>query len=522
MQPGRSAAVAENGMVATSHPLASLAGLDMLRTGGNAMDAAVAAIAVEGVVNPHNTGIGGDCFALYAPATGEPVVFNGSGFAPAAATLDHYLRAGIAKIEDETPDAVTIPGAVDAWCHLIELYGRLDIGRVLAPAITAAEDGFRVTPRTWLDWERGRRRIALTEAGRAAFLPNGRVPQIGDRWSNPALARTLRAIAKNGRRAFYEGPVADELVSVLQQLGGLHTGDDFAAYAGFETQPIAAPYRDYEVLECPPNGQGLTALIILRILDGFDLAESAMSEADRIHLLAEASKIAYAQRDALIGDPATAQLDVAALLAEPAIGRWREAIRMDHAAPAAGWDLPVHRDTVYVSVVDKDRNAVSLINSLFASFGSGIYAPQAGVLLQNRGVGFSLTPGHPNAIGPRKRPFHTIIPALLRKAGRAIMPFGVMGGQFQAVGHAHIVSAMLDRDLDPQMANDLPRSFSFGGVLTLEPTISEEVRANLVARGHVTAWATDPVGGCQSIWIDPRGFLMGSTDQRKDGIALGY
>jgi gamma-glutamyltranspeptidase/glutathione hydrolase len=298
---------------------------------------------------------------------------------------------------------------------------------------------------------------------------------------------------------------------------------DFAGYETLATTPISAPYRGYDVLECPPNGQGLAALLMVRLLDGFDLGDARLSEADRIHLLAEATKLAYAMRDAVIGDPDHVTADVAELLAEPAVSRLRARISLERAAPAAPWELPTHRDTVYVSVVDRDGNAASLINSLFFAFGSGIYAPHAGVLLQNRGAGFSLEPGHPNAIGPGKRPFHTIIPAMLAKNGRTVASFGVMGGQYQPVGHVHILSQLLDRGFDVQMASDQPRSFWHAGRLGLEPTIPEAVRQDLEARGHVTAWVDEPLGGYQGIWIDhERGVLLGASDHRKDGIALGY
>jgi gamma-glutamyltranspeptidase/glutathione hydrolase len=276
-------------------------------------------------------------------------------------------------------------------------------------------------------------------------------------------------------------------------------------------------------MECPPNGQGLAALIIARILDGFDLASASLSEADRVHILAEASKAAYAQRDAIIADPSAMIADIAGVLAESSIAAMRARISMARASASQDWDLPEHKDTVYVTVVDRDRNAISLINSIFSAFGSGIYAPRAGVLLQNRGCGFSLKAGHPNAIAPRKRPFHTIIPAMVQKDGRPVMSYGVMGGQYQAVGHAHILSQIVDRGLDPQQANESARSFAFRGNLALETTHSAETKANLDARGHKTVWADEPLGGCQAIWIDhERGVLFGSSDHRKDGIALGY
>ena len=523
MQPGRSAAVGEHGMAATSHPLATLTAIDVLKAGGNAVDAAVAAVAVQCVVDPLMTGIGGDCFAIYAPAGGAAVSFNGSGFTPQATRLDDLLARGHKSVPDTSPYAVTIPGAVDAWCKLIERHGRLELAQVLAPAIAAAETGYRVTPRVASDWDHHKGRLAHNAAAMAQFLPNARPPRVGDRVSNPALAETLRTIAKSGRSGFYGGAVAADLVNTLKALGGVHTEEDFAAYHGLDTVPISAKYRGHTILECPPNGQGLAALIIVRILDGFDLADKAYTTADRIHLLAEASKAAYAQRDALISDPATFTPDIDELLSEARIGPLRKAIHMMRASPAAEWELPAHKDTVYLTVVDKDRNAISLINSIFSSFGSGIYAAKSGVLLQNRGCGFSLEPGHPNVIAGRKRPMHTIIPGLLQKDGRAVMPFGVMGGQYQAVGHAHYVSQLLDRGLDVQMANQVPRSFAFGGALSLETTHSEEIRHDLAQRGHEVVWANEPIGGCQSIWIDhERGVLFGSSDHRKDGVALGY
>ena len=519
--PGRSAALGENGMAATSHPLATLAAIDTLRAGGNAMDAALAAVAVQCVVEPAMTGIGGDCFALIAPADGRPVTaFNGSGWAPAGVSAEKLRSEGLKVIPETSPHAVTIPGAVDAWCQLNAAYGKLDLAQILAPAIGLAENGYRVTGRVALDWSRYTARVEHHAPAKAQF---GVVPKTGDRVANPALASTLRAIGKHGRDAFYSGAVADEFVATLKALGGTHTADDFAAYKGFTTAPISAPFRGHDISECPPNGQGLAALVIARILDGFDLTDGAASEADRVHLLAEATKAAYRVRDLLIADPAHMTVSVEEILSDAFIGKLRDKIQPHQALDAAIWDGPIHRDTVYLTVVDRDRNAVSLINSIFASWGSGIYAPKSGVLLQNRGSGFSLVAGHPNELAPRKRPLHTIIPGLLSKNGVPVMPFGVMGGQFQAAGHAHFLTHVLDRGYDPQRANEAPRSFSFGGLLTLEPGFGDAVRGNLEARGHRVAWSNEPIGGCQAIYIDhDRGVLIGGSDHRKDGMALGY
>lgn len=523
LSPGRSAAIGANGMAATSHPLATLAALDILRAGGNAVDAALAAVAVQCVVEPAMTGIGGDCFAIVAPNGKAPQSFNGSGWAPAGLTADALRASGLTTIPEDSPHAVTIPGAVDAWCQLSASYGTMELERLLQPAITLAEEGFRVTGRVALDWGRYAARVGKLPPAAAAYLPGGTPPRTGDLFRLPALAQTLRTIGRNGRDGFYSGPVADELVATLKALGGTHQLEDFTSFAGFHTDPISACFRGHDVLECPPNGQGLAALIIARILDGFDLTEDAVSEADRIHLLAEASKAAYKVRDLLIADPAHMSRSVDELLSDDFIDGLRAPIRLDAAQPEATWDGPVHRDTVYLTVVDRDRNCISLINSVFASFGSGIYAPKSGVLLQNRGSGFSLRPGHPNELAPRKRPMHTIIPGMLMRDGVPVMPFGVMGGQFQAVGHGHFLTHVLDRGYDPQRANEAPRSFAFGGTLTLEPAFGEAVRADLAARGHRTAWASEPIGGCQAIFIDnTRGVLIGGSDHRKDGLALGY
>lgn len=521
MQPGRSLAVGDRGMAATSHPAATLAAVDILRAGGNAVDAAIAAVALQGVVDPHMTGIGGDCFALYAPANGAPVSINGSGRAPGKADLGWYLAQGMESIADDSAHAVTVPGAVDAWCRLAADHGSKGLDEILAPAIRAAEQGFVVTPRASLDWARYAPRIEKHGTGRAVYLPGGHAPATGARLTHPALAATLRRIAREGRSAFYEGAVAEEIVSVLAGLGGLMGLDDLTGANADYAEPISAAYREHDLLECPPNGQGVAALIIARVLEGFDMGAADLSEADRIHLLAEATKAAYRQRDALVADPAFRPLDVAALLSDRSIAAMRMRIDLSRASDPAAFDMPVHRDTVYVAVVDRDGNAASFINSLFFAFGSGIYAPGSGVLLQNRGAGFRLIEDHPNAIAPGKRPFHTIIPGMLCRGGKPVMPLGVMGGQYQAAGHLQLLSGVLDRGLDIQQASDAPRSFAFGGSLSLEPTIAPAVADDLAARGHNVVWADEPIGGCQAIYIDhARGVMYGASDHRKDGIAL--
>ena len=521
--PGRSAAVAANGMVATSAPLATLAGLEVLRAGGNAMDAAIAAVAMQCVVEPASTGIGGDCFVLYSKKGAPPVALNGSGRAPKAATVEWYAERQINQIATQTAHAVTVPGAIDAWCTLNQEHGTKPLAELLEPAARAAEDGYRVTPRVAWDWDRNQWKLQ-DPATAKVMLPGGKPPAVGDRMRNPALAATLRKIGREGREAFYAGPVMQDILGRLKELGGLHEEEDFAAQRADWVEPIHAPYRGYEVYECPPNGQGLAALLILRQLEGFALGGESLSEADRLHLLAEATKNAYSVRDDFIADPSQASVDVAGFLSDDWAEKARRRIRLDRAMPGPDWHGGTeHTDTVYLCAVDRDGNAVSFINSLFSSFGTGIMAPESGVLLQNRGTSFRIIAGHPNAIAPRKRPFHTIIPGMLVKNGRAVMPFGVMGGQYQAVGHAHLVHRVLDRGLDPQQAAEAPRSFAFRGKLRVERGVPEPVVADLARRGHEVDVAKVPLGGCQAIWIDhDRGALIGGSEPRKDGLALGY
>jgi gamma-glutamyltranspeptidase / glutathione hydrolase len=521
MAVARSVAVAEKGMAATSHPQATLAAVEILKAGGNAIDAAIAAVAVQGVVEPQMTGIGGDCFALYSPKAGAPIGLNGSGYTPTDTIADKYASAGARDIPPTSPESVTVPGAIDAWCTLVADHGSKSLEEIFRPAIAAAEQGFCITPRVAADWERFRSRVEGNAAAAAQYLPGGRLPAVGDIRSQPALGATLRRIAKDGRQAFYGGAVADEIVGILGGLGGAHSVEDFAAQKSSYVTPISASYGGYDIAECPPNGQGLAALIILRTLAGFDVGK--LTEADRIHLLAEATKAAYRARDAYFCDPATGNIGSASFLSDDYIGRIRDRIDMKRASAIERWDDIEHRDTVYVTVVDRDLNAISLINSLFYPFGSGIYAPQSGVLLHNRGWSFRARPGHLNSLGPRKRPMHTIIPGMMMQNGRAVMPFGVMGGHYQATGHANLISNILDLGLDIQAAAEAPRSFSFDGVLSLESTIPAAVKDDLAARGHNVRWSEEPIGGCQAIRIDhERGVLFGASDHRKDGLALGY
>ena len=527
--PGRSPLYATQAAVATSHPLASQVAMDVLNDGGNAVDAAVAAVALLGIVEPQMTGVGGDCFALYCPkGHSQPLALNGSGKAPAAAHAGWYAERGVTRIDPYSAHAVTMPGAVAAWCRLVADHGTRDMAELLRPAIHHAERGVPVAPRVAFDWARDAH-LLRDPVSAEIFLPHGKAPTAGTVHRQPRMAETLRAIAREGAAGFYQGWVAQDIVGTLRAHGGLHTLDDLAATRPDYVTSISTTYRGHQVFECPPNGQGLGVLMMLNVLSGYDLsAQGPLKEADRIHLLAEVSKLAYAHRDALFADTDHAPVDVAHLLsAEWARGQ-REAIRMDacHTPtvhPRAWPEAATHKDTVYLCVVDREGNAISLINSIFHPFGSTLTAPRSGVLLQNRGAGFSLEAGHPNLIAPGKRPLHTIIPGMVMKDGQLVGPFGVMGGQYQASGHVALLSNLLDRGMDPQAALDAPRSFSFAGELDLESGHGAVLEAELTSRGHRITRSGQPIGGGQLIWLDrARGVMVAGSDPRKDGCALGY
>jgi len=527
--PGRSPVHATGGMAATSHPLATATALDVLRSGGNAMDAAVAACAVQGVVEPQSTGIGGDCFVLYAPqggneGGGEIVAYNGSGRAPAKATPDWFAEHGVGAITEHSPHAVTVPGAVDAWCRLLEDHGTRSIGDVLEYAIHYARDGYPVHDRVATDWKRCEAMLAKDPSAKRLYLPGGKAPEPGALQRQEAMAATLERIAAEGRDGFYRGAVAEDIVGHLQALGGAHALEDFANAAGEYVTPIKTSYRGHDVYECPPNGQGVIALLMLNILADMGLDKLDPLSPERLHLFIEAGRLAYAERNALVGDPAQVEVPVDELLSDGHAAQLRDKIDPEKATAGLPAEPPPGADTVYLCVVDKDRNAVSLINSLFLSFGSGLVGPESGVILQNRGLSFNLEPSHPNCVQPGKRPMHTIIPGMLVRGGRAVMPFGVMGGHYQAFGHAYFLTNLFEHGMDLQEAMDLPRLFpAVSGPVEIESGMPADVVEALQGMGHETAGPAKPIGGAQAIHIDwDEGVLTGASDPRKDGSALGY
>lgn len=523
--PGRSVVHGVNGAAATSNTLATLTAIDILRAGGNAVDAAIAACAVQCVAEPMSTGIGGDCFMLYQKGGAGPVAgINGSGWSPAGLTVDSLLERGIGQIDPDGAESVTVPGAVDAWCAILDAHGTMGIDRVLRPAIACAEDGFtvgEVTRQLWIGRLDG---LHGNEAASALYLKNGAPPETGDVWRSPALAQTLRTIADKGRDGFYAGPVLDAMLAALHGAGGVHTEEDFALQRCEPVAPLDSGYRGRTVLEIPPNGGGITAQIMLNILEGFDLAGLDPVGAERLHLEMESQRLAYAQRDALVGDPRRSNVPVERLLSDEFAAGLRGHIRRDRAMDGLPpVEMPHHKDTVYLTVVDRDLNCVSLINSVYWSFGSCIASEETGVVFQNRGAGFFVAPGHPNCVGPRKRPLHTIIPGMVLNEGKCELAFGVMGGPFQPVGQAHVVTNLWDFGMDIQQAIDCPRAFHDGAAVVAERGVPDSAVAGLRALGHAVVPAESPHGGGQGILIDrERGVLSAGSDPRRDGCALGY
>lgn len=524
--PGRSVVLAPNAMAATSHPLSTSAALEVLQSGGNAIDAAIAAVAVQCVVEPQMTGIGGDCFAIVAQPDGKLIGLNGSGRAPRAAMAQKLLDLGERAIEPTSAHAVTVPGAVRAWETLLARHGTRSLGDVMKRAIAYARDGYAVTPRVAHDWSRNVAKLSADAGAAAEYLVGGKAPVTGDAMRHPALADTLQAIAENGSKAFYEGAVAQDIVDTLRSKGGLMTLDDMAGMQVDDMVPVTKSYRGLTVAELPPNGQGFIALVMLGILERFDIAGLDPSGTDRFHLELEAGRIAYSLRDLFLADPAHMPVSVEECLSDAHLDKLASKIdrkrRIDNLPPSA---LGPGSDTVYLTVVDRDGLAVSLINSVYKDFGSGICAPKSGVLLQNRGACFRLQPGHPNCIDGGKRPLHTIIPAMVMKDGLPHLSFGVMGGGYQPCGHAHVLTNIVDFGMDVQEAIDAPRMFfdETSYVLHAEGTVPETTVAGLRARGHEVERVAGAIGGAQAIMIDrKRKMLAGGSDPRKDGMAAGY
>lgn len=525
----RSAVMSDRGIVATSQPLAAQAGLSMLQQGGNAIDAAIATAAALNVVEPMATGLGGDAFALiYLRGSDRPKALNASGRAPYATNLETLRDLGYRRMPDTGIHTVTIPGALDGWCSMLENYGTMGLAQVLAPAIQLAERGFPVTEIIAHTWQKNSAKLRLDASATRTYLRAGEPPQPGDVVVQPDLARTFRKIAEGGREVFYQGEIAQAIVACSEQNGGLITMQDLRDHSSNWVTPISTGYHGYDIYECPPNGQGLIVLLALNILEGFDLPPLGHNSVDYLHLLIEAIKLAFADGHQYVADADFTDLPVERLLSKSYAQRRRSLIDRDKAAATVKAGLPnTVEDTVYLAVADKDGNSVSFISSLYQPFGSGIVVPDTGICLQNRGSLFALEEGHPNCLAPHKRPYHTIIPAMAFHHGRLFLTFGVMGGFMQPQGQVQVLLNILHFGMDVQRALDAPRFRHIQGrECAFEPSIPAAILAELSARGHRVVELVDrygqQFGGGQAIMVHPvTGTLIAGSDPRKDGCAVG-
>ena len=527
----RSTVHATHGMVATSQPLAAMAGLRVLMDGGNAVDAAVSTAATLNVVEPMSTGVGGDVFALiWKAADKEVLALNGSGRAPMAATIADLQAKGHRRMPAFGPLSVSVPGTVHGWEVLLKSEGTMTLADALAPAIDYAESGFPVSDIIAFQWKQQEDKLAALPSGQE-MLVNGHAPREGDLMRLPTLARTLRAVAEGGSEAFYTGPIAAAMADFVQEQGGWLSEQDLAAHRSDWDEPISADYRGVTCWECPPNGQGIIALEALNIVEGFDVAGMGPQSVDRYHHLIEATRLGFADAFEYLADPRCAEVPIDGWISKE-YARWRRTlIDPERAMPTAPYGRMVPgSDTVYISVIDGAGNACSLINSVFANFGSGLVTPGTGIVLHNRASLFSAAPGHPNALSGGKRPFHTIIPAMATRDGELWLSYGVMGGFMQPQGHLQVITNMVDFGMDAQDALNALRFQVAGDGVWLEGDVDQEVVTGLHRRGHRVNVMHGPqrggaggMGGGQVISRDPdSGVLSGGSEPRKDGAAVGW
>ncbi|MDQ3268887.1 MAG: gamma-glutamyltransferase [Pseudomonadota bacterium] len=537
----RSEVFAPHAMAATSHPLATQIALEVMRDGGTAMDAAIAANAALGLMEPTGNGIGGDLFAIvWDPKTKKLHGYNGSGRSPQSLTLAEFQKRGLTDVPAHGPLPVTVPGTVDAWFALHERFGRRTMAENLAPTIRYAREGHPVPETIAYYWNLSVPRLAKWPGFAEQFTVDGkRAPRKGETWRNPNLADTLQKLADGGRDAFYKGDIARTIDTYFKANDGFLSYEDLAAHAGEWVQPVSTNYRGYEVWELPPNGQGIAALQILNLLEPYDLKKYGFGSVEHVHLFTEAKKLAFADRARWYADPAFSRSPVEKLISKQYAAQRGKLISMDRAArevqPATPKELD-EGDTIYLTVADADGMMVSLIQSNYRGMGSGMAPPGLGFIFQDRGEQFVLQEGHPNSFEPRKRPFHTIIPAFVTRDGKPWLSFGLMGGAMQPQGHAQIVMNLVDFGMSLQEAGDAPRIqhdgstepagqmtvMSDGGELDLESGFDYETVRGLMRKGHSVRFALGPYGGYQAIMVNPEGGYVGASESRKDGHAAGY
>ncbi|MBN6152124.1 gamma-glutamyltransferase [Xanthomonas sp. AmX2] len=537
----RSEVIAPHAMAATSQPLATQIALDTMKAGGSAVDAAIAANAALGLMEPTGNGVGGDLFAIvWDPKTHKLYGYNGSGRSPKSLTLAEFQRRGLKDIPPTGPLPVSVPGAVDGWFALHERFGRRPMAQNLAPAIRYAREGHPVAETIAYYWDRSVPRLSQYPGFKEQFTVDGRAPRKGELWKNPNLADTLQQIADGGRDAFYKGKIARTIDAYFKTNGGFLSYEDLASHRGEWVEPVSTNYRGYDVWELPPNSQGIAALQMLNILEGYDFSRIAFGSAEHVHLFAEAKKLAFADRARFYADPAFQPAPLAKLISKDYAAQRRALISMDKALKEVQPGTPKQLeegDTIYLTVADADGMMVSLIQSNYRGMGSGMAPPGLGFILQDRGEMFVLKKDHPNGYAPGKRPFQTIIPAFVTKDGKPWLSFGVMGGAMQPQGHVQIVMNLVDFRMNLQEAGDAPRiqhegsteptgqatAMSDGGELNLETGFAYDTIRALMRKGHRVIFADGPYGGYQAIARDPAsGVYYGASESRKDGQAAGY
>lgn len=532
----RSEVIARNGMAATSQPLATQTALDILKKGGNAIDAAIAADAVLGVVEPTGAGVGGDLFAIiWVAEKGKLYGLNASGRSPRSLKLEYFREKGYEFIPSFGPLPVSVPGCVDGWFEMHDMFGKMPMNEILQPAISYAREGFPVTELIAFALDRNTQLLKDYPNIKEVYMPDGKSPAKGEIFRNPALANTLTKIAQGGRNEFYRGSIAKDIDAFMKKNGGFLAYDDLARHHSEWVEPVSTTYRGYEVWELPPNGQGIAALQMLNILEGYDLASMGFGSAAYIHTFTEAKKLAFEDRARYYADPVFAQVPVEQLLSKKYAAERRKLIDPQKAAKVYDPGKIEAGNTIYLTVADKFGNMVSLIQSNYRGMGSGMCPTGLGFVLQDRGEMFSLQEGHNNVYAPGKRPFHTIIPAFITKEGKPWISFGVMGGDMQPQGHVQIVVNLLDFKMNLQEAGDAPRIYhtgsseptgqhmTDGGILKLESGLRTEVLQRLMSYGHVIQWDLGDYGGYQAImWDEKNKVWFGASESRKDGQAAGY
>ena len=532
----RSEVIAQNGMAATSHPLATQVALDILRQGGSAVDAAIAANAVLGLMEPTGCGIGGDLFAILWDAESQQLHgLNASGRSPKGLPIDYFLENGYDMIPQRGALSVSVPGAVDGWFELHSRFGKIGMDAILEPAIAYARDGFPVTELIAYSLQRSAPVLSRFPNFTETYMPNGRMPEKGEIFRNPYLANTYEILATQGRDGFYKGDIARTIESYIRENGGFLTYEDLASHHSEWIDPVSTNYRGYDVWQLPPNGQGIAVLQILNIMEGYDVASMGFYSPEYIHHFVEAKKLAFEDRAHYYADMDFSPVPVQKLISKEYAAERRNLINPDRAARRYEPGIPEQPNTIYLTVADKDGNMVSLIQSNYRGMGSGMTPDGLGFVLQNRGEGFTLEPGYFNTYEPGKRPFHTIIPGFITKDGQAFMSFGVMGGAMQPQGHAQIVINMVDFGMNLQEAGDAPRiqhtgsseptgqRMTGGGIVNLETGWPYETIRELMEKGHTIQWANGPYGGYQAIMWDPvNKVYYGASESRKDGQAAGY